>query len=160
MEPEHAAMVKEQLANDMQALAVEGIARYGGHIQREISPEEEAAYRLCHHEFYGLTHEDAAQVLGIDRTVVTKRLGSMRVKAPQLFPILSRNVAAIYYRFTTDNMSVREIADDLSLSPRYCWQVLRNLWENRKKTGLYFRAGSRQRLHYRPWMDGHVKENF
>jgi hypothetical protein len=160
MEPDHAVMLKEVLTDDMQTLAVEGLARYGADVQREISTEEEAAYRLCHHDFYGLTQGEAAQVLGVTQQAIDKRLRKMRATAPQLFPILSRNVAAIYNRFTTDNMSVREIADDLSLSPRYCWQVLQDLWNAREDTGLYFRAGTSQRLHYRPWMDEHVKENW
>lgn len=160
MEEAHAALVKEQVTEDIQKLAIEGLARYGSRTSRVISPEEEAAYRLCHHDFFGLTQRAAAQVLGVDRSVVAKRLISIKAKAPQLFPILSKNVAAVYHRFTTDSMSVREIADELGLHPKYCWQILNKLWENRKTIGLYFRAGSKQRLHYRPWMDEHIKESF
>jgi hypothetical protein len=161
MEQDHAVMVKEQLVSDIQVAAVRGLALYGdlrGPPKRYVSTAEEAAYRLCHHDFYGLSQGEAAQVLGVTQAAVAQRLTSLKNKAPQLFPILSRNVAAVYNRFTTDNMTVREIADDLQLSPRYCWQVLQDLWENRENTGLYFRTGTRQRLYYRPWMDEHVKE--
>jgi hypothetical protein len=154
-----ALMVKETLADDMMKLGIEGLARYGNK-ERLVSHEEEAAYRLCHHDFFGLTQGEAAQVLGITQQGVDWRLKTLRAKAPQLFPILSRNVAAIYNRFVTDNMSVKEIADDMNVTPRYCWQVLQDLWDDRKNNGLYFRTGTRQQLHYRPWMDEHIKENF
>jgi predicted DNA-binding protein (UPF0251 family) len=152
-------VIKATLVSDMQMLAIKGIARYGN-ARRMVTLNEEAAYRLCHHDFFGLTQQEAAQVLGIDQTTVTRRLRSLKDKAPQLFPILSKNTAAIYNRFITGNMSVKEIACDLNLTPRHCWQVLQNLWDTRKETGLYFRSGSRQRLQYRSWMDEYVKESW
>jgi len=159
MDASRKAQIKQQLAEDMQALAVTGVVKYPDQ-SRVIPTEQEAVYRLCHHDFLGLSQEEAAEVLDIDRRTVSYRLSRMKEVAPQLFPILSRNVAAIYDRFVTDNMSVKEVADDLRLTPRYCWRVLRNLWENREQTKLYFRVGTGTRLRYRPWMDEHVVTNF
>lgn len=159
MDGQTIALIKETLTDDMENTVLTGLVRYGM-IPRVITESEEAAFRLCHHDFFGLTQQQAAEVLGITRQGIGDKLKSVRRKAPQLFPILSKNVAIIYDRFTTDNMSVREIADDLSLTPRYCWQVLKDLWDCRKETGLYFRLGTAARLHYRPWMDEHVKGVF
>lgn len=155
----NAAAIKTALVLDMQALAIEGIARYGD-VARCITTSEEAAYRLCHHDFYGLTQQDAATVLGIKQSAVAQRLASLKDKAPQLFPILSQKVALVYHCFTADNMPVKQIAEKLKLTPRYCWRVLKKLWDTRKNNGLYFRSGFINRLHYRTWMDKHVKEVF
>jgi predicted DNA-binding protein YlxM (UPF0122 family) len=159
MDATRKSQIIHKLADNMQALAVAGVVRYGRQ-PRLITQKQEAVYRLCHHDFFGLSQEEAAEVLDVDQRTISDRLSRMKEIAPQLFPVLSKNVAAIYNRFVTDNMSVREVADDLCLSPRYCWRVLRNLWENREETGLYFRLGTGTRLHYRPWMDEHVKSSF
>jgi hypothetical protein len=152
--------ILEQLASDMQRLALLGTLFYS-QCPRVITIPQEAAYRLCHHDFFNFTHAEAAEILGVDRTAITKRLQAMRKVAPQLFPILPKNVARIYRMFAVDNMRVRAIADELHLHPRYCWQVLRNLFQEREQTGLYFRTNTGARLRsYGPWLDKDIKETW
>ena len=55
---------------------------------RVITPAQEEAYRLCHHDHYGLTTLGASWCLGITKTEVEVLLASMEAVAPQLFPII------------------------------------------------------------------------
>ncbi len=64
-------------------------------MKRNLTPNEEQAIRLIHHDFGGVSIEDAA--IYMDRTVraVQRLLHSAEKKAPQMFPILTPEHRAI-----------------------------------------------------------------
>ena len=125
-----------------------------------FSPEQEAAYRLCHQDFFGLSRDDAADILGSTPRGVNYMLSVVKKEAPQLFPILPQRSAKVHFLFTVENMIPTEIANHLGISVKTVNNILWGLYSMRKETGLYFRAGSRRRITYEPWMDIHIKQEF
>lgn len=63
---------------------------------RVITEKEEEVIRLCHHDFQGLTHAEAARKLNVSRQRVESLLKSAKRKAPQMFPILSPLQGQVY----------------------------------------------------------------
>jgi len=120
----------------------------------------ETYYRLCHQDFCGLSTSDAAEVMDVDPTTVLRHLVPVREEAPQLFPILPQRSAKIYFLFTVENMTASEIAYKLCISIKTVNELLWRLYKDRHETGLFFRAGSRRRIAYEPWMDSHIKQEF
>ena len=58
-------------------------------MKRLITKRQEQILRLCHHDFEGLTQEQAAEKLGVSRPVITKALACIEKIMPQYFPILT-----------------------------------------------------------------------
>lgn len=86
-------------------------------VKRIITSREEEAYRLCHHEFDGMSTADAAIHLGVTRSRVQQLLASVRRKAPHLFPILNKTEATIYTLLTHEGLTVRQIAEQIDMKP-------------------------------------------
>ena len=78
---------------------------------RIITKEQEDAYRLRHHDFEGLTEEEAADKLGISVRAVRGRLTRMQKIAPHLFPVLSRENAKIWRLWYDRGISCAGIAE-------------------------------------------------
>lgn len=84
---------------------------------RKITPEMERLYRLCHHDFDGMSYAEAAEVVGISVRSVYRVLNEMRKLAPQLFPILNKEQAEIWRAWDTeDSLTNEEIAFALGLT--------------------------------------------
>ncbi len=136
----------------------EGFKRYGS--ERQVTFKQEAAYRLCHQDFFGLNTKDAAEVMGITRQSLWELLDRVQEIAPQLFPVLPPRMARTYHLFM-EGYTACEIAALLEIKTvRYVRRVLHWLWVRREKTGVYFRSDAGRRISYQPWMDTHVKEQF
>ena len=135
-----------------------GVMRYGN--ERQITQEQEMAYRLCHHDFFGLSNGDAADIMGTTPHAVDCLLNRLRAVAPQLFPILRPFTARVYRLFVHDSMTIREIADEMCVGVLSVRTVLKRLHRDRKRTGLYFPSGTSRRLSYCNWMDPHIRTAF
>jgi hypothetical protein len=153
------AAIRQLLAEQVAQLETEGRERYGG-TPRLISTQQEAAYRLCHQDYFGLKRIDAAEVLGIDIRRLNEVLAEVRLNAPQLFPVLPPKAARIYSLFVHDNMTVAEIAEEMGTGVRTVQTVLRALYDNRERTGLYFKTGSLRHISYVPYMDKYLREKW
>lgn len=140
---------------------------YEGYIymKREITKDEERAYRLCHHEFGGWTVKDAAYKMKLSESKVRRLLKSMKSKAPQLFPILTKHQYRVY-RFYMRGFSQQIIAKLL----RTTQSAICRTFERMKKNGIKgLNMGSRVRIRchgendvvsYTPSMDKHIKQKF
>ena len=56
---------------------------------RTITTKQEHAFRLCHHDFEGLSVKDAANYMGTSVRAIRNLLKSVEEVAPQMFPILT-----------------------------------------------------------------------
>ena len=78
---------------------------------RQITIQEEQAYRLCSPDYYGLTYANAALLMHVHLNTVYRLLKRLKAKTPQLFydgfirPRTPRNTAAdlVYYESWMDN---------------------------------------------------------
>lgn len=57
---------------------------------RLITERQEQIYRLCHPDFYNLSHKHAGMLLGISAITVYRELQRMKKKCPALFPLYHR----------------------------------------------------------------------
>jgi len=164
MQNETKIAIRELVKGQCAACHHEGMERYAEEDEylppRLISLLGETYYRLCHHDFCGLSTSDAAEVMGTDVRTVQRHLVAVREVAPQLFPILPQRSAKIYFLFTVENMTASEIAHKLCISVKTVNELLWRLYKDRHETGLFFRSGSRRRIAYEPWMDSHIKQEF
>lgn len=128
--------------------------------ERAITKRQEMAYRLCHHHHFGLRTNIAAEVMGISRSALWELLWRVGKIAPQLFPILPPRMARIYDRFVHERETIAEIAYGLGVSRRYVYRVLRKMYHDRERTGLYFPHNSSRRIVYSSWMDPYIRETF
>lgn len=120
--------------------------------KRKLTEQEETAIRLIHHDFAGLSVDDAAIKMGTTVITVKKLLTSIKRKAPQLFPILTirqRAIIALY----DEHLSRKSIMVSLDISKKVLEKEVTFL----RKRGFLFNRGMAQ---YRSWMDVDVKERF
>lgn len=98
-----------------------------------ITKKMEQAYRLCHHDFEGLSTQDAAEQMGVSQRAVQRLLCRLEGVAPQLFPILTKIQARTWHLFVQEAMSYGQIAELEDISPG---SVARRLKNVRRKLGL------------------------
>ncbi len=123
---------------------------------KQISKDEEKIYRLCHQDFEGLTIKEAAKRLSISQRRAEQLLQSLKTKAPQLFPILTKRQAQIEELINGQGYTYKQVANRLRLTVSTVGSVVKAL----KKKGVYFESG-RETLQYNPSMDdGKIKRKF
>jgi len=125
-------------------------------MKRLITKRQEQILRLCHHDYEGLTQENAAKRLGVTRPVITRALAQIEKIAPQLFPILTKLEAKCYHFYMTEGWSVVEIAQRLGQSENAIYKTL----QRARDKGMYFTDAKGRMLLYNPNMDGNVKHKF
>ena len=69
-------------------------------MKRILTKKEEMAIRLVHHDFFGMTTKLAALQMGLGQRRVQQLLQSVRLKAPQMFPILTKQQADVRFWIT------------------------------------------------------------
>lgn len=102
--------------------------------KRLITEKQERALKLCHYDHGGLTREEAAKIMGIDQSVLSRLLRKVKKVAPQLFPIMTKQEAKISHYFMVDGWKVKEIAEYMGLS---IIAVQRSLQRCRRKDLLF-----------------------
>lgn len=100
--------------------------------KRNITKDQEDAFRLRHHDHEGLTEEEAADELGISSRAVRGRLTRMQKVAPQLFPILSRKNAKLWEMWHRGGLACAEIAERVKCTESAVTQRLQHI---KKKMG-------------------------
>lgn len=58
--------------------------------ERAITLFEEKVIQLIHHDFAGLTQAEAAERLNVSQAQVSRAVSQLKIKAPQLFPVLTK----------------------------------------------------------------------
>jgi len=124
--------------------------------KRLITERQEQALKLCHHDFKGLTQEEAAKVMGISKSNICELLAHVKKAAPQLFPILTKQEAKTYHYYMVEGWEVGEIAEYTELSPETVYGTL----QRAKTKGMYFTKAKGRVLQYNETMDDKVKEKF
>ena len=102
--------------------------------KRLITKRQEEALKLCHHDFSGLTQEEAAKEMGITQSAVNDLLNRVKKVAPQLVPILTKHEFKIYNYYIEKNWSVTEIAEHFNLTESAIYATLIRA----KKKGMVF----------------------
>ena len=121
-----------------------------------ITKQEITAYRFCHHDFGGLPTAEAASHMGVSQRRVQQLLKSLEQKAPQLFPILTKQQAKDYHYYTVEGWTVKEIAEHTHRTTNaICKSIERAVERGMPRPG---KRGSA--LRYEPFMDNRVKERF
>lgn len=120
--------------------------------KRVLTHFEEQIIRLVHHDFGGMSIEDAAIKIEVTQTVIRRTLNRLRHKVPQLFPILTPQHRAILLMYDK-HMSRKSIVAALSMTEK---QLGREVTFLRKHGFLWNRKPDQYSL----LMDGWVKRKF
>ena len=120
--------------------------------KRVITQFEEEVLRICHHDFGGLSIEEAAEKVECSPETIETALKQIEKIAPQLFPILTPQHRAILLMYDK-HMSRASIAVALGISEQELHKKIAFL---RKHKFLWNRKVNQ----YDPLMDSRVKERF
>ena len=120
--------------------------------KRILSHFEEKLLRLVHHDFKGLSVEEAAEELGMDSNGIKLALKQIKKKCPQLFPILTPQHRAILLMYDK-HMSRTSIAGVLGISEK---SLIKKIAFLREHKFLW----DRKMDQYETQMDSRVKEKF
>ena len=77
-----------------------------------LTTQEVKIYRLCHHSFEGLSAKEAAVTTNLTPRRVEQILADVKMKAPQLFPILTKVQARDYHLYANEGWTMKEIAEN------------------------------------------------
>ena len=122
-----------------------------------ITKRQEQAYRLCHHEFGGLSQTDAAKKMNISQPRVNELLAIVRQKAPQLFPILTATQDKVLHMVLVDGFRYFEVAEKLGITISAVGNCVAIL----KEKGVIFAEGkTRGAIRFEEYMSDQVKEKF
>jgi len=124
--------------------------------KRVITERQEEAFRLCHHDFEGLTMTQAAERMGITHQAVTKLLAKVKKVAPQLFPLMTKFQAQCYHYLCCDGWPPAEIAMYMN---RSLWSVY-NALQKCKRKGMPLPQAHGDIMRYKEGMDGQVIHKF
>jgi DNA-binding CsgD family transcriptional regulator len=122
---------------------------------RVISELEEQCLRLCHHDHEGLTQAEAAIQLGCSQQNIADALGRVKLKAPQLFPILTK-AEYVVREWLEEGATVAQIAILMGISKNRIYEIIAQL----KNKGVHFLKLPKT-VQYDPDMDDNqIKEKF
>lgn len=94
---------------------------------RKITEREQMAYWYRHHDFKGFTVKRTAFIMGITQRRVNQLLQSLKQKAPQLFPILTKQQADVLYLITELGLTHEQVGWRLLISEEAVAGVVRTL---------------------------------
>jgi DNA-directed RNA polymerase specialized sigma24 family protein len=133
--------------------------------KRNISEFEEAVLRAVHHQFDGLTQEEAAIKLGVSPAKISRALVSIEEKAETcppiriMLPILTRQQFRIYDCLTGLGLTMAETAEELGLaSVNTVHSTVSKLRE--KGMSISKRSCQPKTVSYESYMDPQVKQKF
>ncbi len=121
--------------------------------KRNLTEFEEIVIRLCHHDFEGLELDIAAAKLCVGSDTVKEALKSAQKKAPQLFPILSKQQQFILAGWKS-GASHEDIAEVLGVEVR---SLERDITFLREHGHIYDKP---KEIPYAPHMDDQIREKF
>jgi DNA-directed RNA polymerase specialized sigma24 family protein len=125
-------------------------------MKRLITEHQEQILRLCHHDFEGLTPEQAAEKLCVSPSAITRVLARIEEIMPDYFPILTKLEAKTYHHYMIEGWDVSEIAEYLNQSENAVYKTL----QRARDKGMFFSDVKGKALSYTPEMDANVKQKF
>lgn len=123
-------------------------------LERKITKQQERAFRLCHHDFEGLTVKEAAKIMDITASAVYGLLAEVKRIAPQLFPILTPQQNAVKRLIVDMGQSYSECADEL----HYKMSAVVKTMEQLARMGI--KPTKTKVISYSSFMDNQIKEIF
>lgn len=127
-------------------------------MERKITKDEEQAFRLCSHEFEGLTVFEASIRMELREHIVRRLLRSLERKAPQLFPILTKRQHTILKMYLGNGDSQQIIARKLKTTQSNIAATIQRMKEQ-GVTGLNINSVGRVDQ-YKKSMDSYIVEKF
>lgn len=127
-------------------------------MKNRITKLEAEVYRNCHHDFEGLTIREAAIRMELRRHIVRRLLKSLKRKAPQLFPILSKRQFQVYQMVVEHGLTQAAIAATLGVSQSTIHDMV-NKMKEQGVSGLHMK-GLGDVVSYDNSMDGYIKQKF
>ena len=124
--------------------------------KRLITKRQEQIFRLCHHDFEGLTQAEAAKRLGVVQSVIAKSLERVKKVFPQYFPIFTKFEMKCYHYYMVDGWSVADIVEYLEKTENAVYKALQRI----RSKGAYFAGPTGRVLSYDESMDAEVKQKF
>lgn len=128
-------------------------------MERQITKYEERAFRLCHHEFEGLTVKEAAIRMELREHIVRRLLKSVKQKCPQLFPILTKRQHTILKMYLGNGDSQQTIARKLKTTQSNIQATIQRMKEKGVK-GLDTVRFMGKTVSYKPSMDKYIEQKF
>ncbi len=125
-------------------------------MKRLLTEQQERAFRLCHHDYQGLSQTEAAAIMDVDQTTVSRLLAKVEKVLPQFFPILSKQEVKCYHHLTVDGWTPVNIANQLEISVMAVYLTFQRC----KAKGLSFPGPHGKVLRYKPEMDNRVVNKF
>ena len=126
-------------------------------MKRNLTKREEQIIRLVHHEFEGRSRKVAAARLGITPQALSYHLRQIKKKAPQLFPILTKEQWIAYCLFQ-DGADKEEIAQLFFCTPKIIESIQAQLLK--KGYDCRIHRNGRKTVYYKPSMDDKVVRKF
>ena len=123
--------------------------------KRFMTDREIQIYRLCHHQFKGLSQETAAERAGISQQSVSRILAKIKKEHPELFPILNPRQDLIYSLIVGRGFTHQQVADFVHVSIR---TVERTVGQLRRK-GVCFNSPAKA-VKYENYMDDNVEHKY
>ena len=124
-------------------------------MKRVITELEEKVIRLVHHDFKGLTQAEAAQRLDVSQSLISETLTRVKKKAPQLFPILTKQQDVIKRCIADWGFTHQGVAKLLDVSK----DTIDSTVATMKAKGVYFEK-PRKTIRYETYHDEQVKQRF
>ncbi len=130
-------------------------AHIGDKMSRILTVKEEQAIRLCHHSFVGAPTKEAAQIMGISQRRIQQILKNAKLKAPQMFPILTKRQAEVRTLINDSGLTFEQVAKVLDISAN----TVSGIVETLKGNGVCLEK-RKPTKHYQDFMDNEVVEKF
>ncbi len=124
-------------------------------MERIITEFEEQIIRLIHHDFGCLTQQEAAERLNVSQAQVSRAVSQLKVKAPQLFPILTQQQAVIRDCIAEWGYTHQDVAQLLDISTSTVDSIITAM----RTKGISFEK-PRKTVRYENWVDKDIKQKF
>ena len=121
-----------------------------------ITERQERALWLCHHDFIGLSQEEAAKRMNISQSALSNLLAKVKKVLPDYFPILTKIEMERCHLYCVEGQSVEEIAERFGVTPDSVYKAL----QRAKDKGMCFTKPKGRVLSYSPEMDDNVIHKF
>ena len=124
-------------------------------MERMISEFDEQVIRLIHHNFGGLTQQEAAKQLGVSQKKVSQAVSRLKRKVPQLFPLLTKEQKYVRDCIIGEGLSHLQIAVLMGKSKGTVDSIVATL----KAKGICFNR-PRRVVPYEPYHDEQTVRKF
>ncbi len=122
---------------------------------RVLTRREEEIIRLLHHDFEGLTQIEVADRLDCTQQNIANAVARIKIKAPQLFPFMTKNQKYVLDCITEMGLKHKAIAVLLKVSEHAIAEIVRQL----KDKGIKVNQAPKTKR-YEDFMDGNIREKF